>query len=62
MQYDALPALLTALQATCRRWQSSYQQLIDQHPQTALIIQPWQARAAATEQMVIELMASSIAE
>ncbi|MBK8900009.1 MAG: molecular chaperone TorD family protein [Anaerolineaceae bacterium] len=61
-QYDALPALLTALQETCRRWQSSYQQLIDQHSQTALFIQPWQARAAATEQMVIELMASSIAE
>ncbi|MEZ4590217.1 MAG: molecular chaperone TorD family protein [Chloroflexota bacterium] len=33
VQYDALPALLTALQETCRRWQSSYQQLIDQHPQ-----------------------------
>lgn len=62
VQYDALPPLLTALQDTCRRWQSSYQQLIDQHPQTALFIQPWQARAAATEQMVIELMASSIAE
>jgi TorA maturation chaperone TorD len=62
VQYDTLPALLIALQATCRRWQTSYQDLIDQHPQTALFIQPWQARAAATEQMVIELMASSIAE
>lgn len=62
VQYDALPALLTALQETCRRWQASYQELIDQHPQTALFIQPWQARAAATEQMVLELMESSIAE
>ncbi|MBK7897769.1 MAG: molecular chaperone TorD family protein [Anaerolineaceae bacterium] len=62
VQYDALPPLLTALQDTCRRWQTSYQALIDQHGQTALFIQPWQARAAATEQMVIELMASSIAE
>lgn len=62
VQYGALPPLLTALQATCRRWQTSYQDLIDQHPQTALFIQPWQARAAATEQMIIELMASSIAE
>ena len=62
VQYDALPSLLTALQEICRRWQTNYQDLIDQHPQTALFIQPWQARAATTEQMVIELMASSIAE
>lgn len=62
VQYDALPPLLTGLQETCRRWQTSYQQLLDQHPQTTLFIQPWQARAAATEQMVLELMASSINE
>jgi len=62
VQYDALPQLLTALQEICRSWQTNYQALIDQHPQTALFIQPWQARAAATEQMVIELMASSVAE
>jgi TorA maturation chaperone TorD len=62
VQYDALPPLLSALQDTCRSWQASYQQLADAHPQAALFLDPWQARAAATEQMVGELMASSIAE
>ncbi|MCA9946303.1 MAG: molecular chaperone TorD family protein [Anaerolineales bacterium] len=62
VQYDALPSLLTALQETCQAWQTSYQELISQYPKTAPFIQPWQARAAATEQMVLELMASSIAE
>ena len=62
VQYDALPSLLTALQETCRNWQTNYQTLISQYPKAALFIQPWQARAAATEQMVVELMESSIAE
>ena len=62
VQYDALPQLLTALQETCRDWQTSYQQLTNAHPQAASFIHPWQERAAATEQMVTELMVSSIAE
>ncbi|MCA9919125.1 MAG: molecular chaperone TorD family protein [Anaerolineales bacterium] len=62
VQYEALPALLSALQESCQGWQTSYQQLSDTHPQTTLFVQPWQARAAATEQMLLELMESSIAE
>ncbi|MCB8924807.1 MAG: molecular chaperone TorD family protein [Ardenticatenaceae bacterium] len=62
VQYDALPPLLRTLQEMCRSWQSGYQELINQYPKTALFIQPWQARAAATEQMVLALMESSIAE
>ena len=62
VQYDALPSLLTALQETCHSWQTSYQQLANAHPQTASFIHPWQERAAATEQMVLELMASSSIE
>ncbi|WP_420631993.1 TorD/DmsD family molecular chaperone [Candidatus Leptofilum sp.] len=62
VQYDALPSLLAALQEIAREWQTSYQQIIENYPKAALFIQPWQAVAAATEQMMIELVESSIAE
>ena len=59
VQYDALTALLTALQDTCRSWQTRYQQLADDYPQAIPFLHPWQARAAATEQMMAELIVSS---
>lgn len=59
VQYDILTSLLTALQQTCQEWQASYQQLADDYPQAAPFLHTWQARAAATENMVAELMASS---
>jgi TorA maturation chaperone TorD len=62
VQYDALAPLLTALQDTCRKWQTSYQDLINSYPHASLFIQPWLARAATTEQIAVELMVSSIAE
>jgi hypothetical protein len=62
VQYEALTTLLTALQETCQDWQADYQQLADAYPDAAPFIHPWQVRAAATEQMLAELMASSIAD
>ena len=59
VQYDTLPQLLTALQEIARNWQSNYQTLIDNHPHGALFLQPWQARAAATDQMLLDLMEST---
>jgi TorA maturation chaperone TorD len=62
VQYEALTTLLTALQETCQDWQADYQQLADAYPDAAPFIHPWQVRAAATEQLLAELMAPSIAD
>lgn len=59
VQYEALSPLLTALQKTCQEWQTSYQQLANTYPKAAPFLRPWQERAAATEQMIAELMSSS---
>ncbi|VAW41812.1 hypothetical protein MNBD_CHLOROFLEXI01-2220 [hydrothermal vent metagenome] len=59
VQYDALPLLLSILKKTCHHWQNSYQHLSNTHPKAAPFIYPWQERAAFTEKMVAEPMASS---